>query len=422
MRLQLFITILFGTLIMPPILNSSTFEQSITLGVGEEFNSNVNDNSNAKGDWVSVATAKGGVTYESARINANASIDGSYNLYALGNRTNEFKGNAQAKATISILPDTFFIEGEEKIQQIYTNQARGATNSMDSTRDQTNQNTITGRAYITPRFSDRLATKIGYEYSAVIYNSTISNKQINTIFSSASYELNPTLQLLIDADGRIEETQTSWQETVRASGGFRWQYSEDGVVQIKAGPRFVRYNIGDFVINPYWDATWTHTFGRFQITGDTSSIYTQNPSSNYSSRTTSAGATIALNYDRGSIQARSRYSYLDGIGTQPSQQVSLGISTSYSFTDRLKVSAGGSCEYNLNSQGLQTSQGNQTTLKSQANQTAQTRWYADTSLSYELGDRFFVEGYCKIKLSTGSSSANNNYNVNIVGIQIKKSF
>jgi hypothetical protein len=421
MRLQLLITILIGTLIMPPVLNCSTFEQSITLGVGEEYNSNVNDKSEAKEDWVSVATAKGDVKYESARVNANATIDGSYNYYALGNRTNEFKGNAQAKATFAVLQDTFFIEGEEKFQQVYTNQARGATNSMDSTRDQTNQNTVTGRAYITPRLSDRLATKLGYEYSAVIYNSTIPNKQINTIFSSASYELTPTLQLLVDADGRIEESQTSWQEGVRVSSGFRWQYSENGVFQVKAGPRFIRYNIGDFVVNPYWDATWSHSFGRFQVTGDSSSVYTQNPSSNYSSRNTSVGATLALNYDRGSIQARSRYSYLDGIGTQPSQQVSLGISTSYSLTDRLKVSAGGSCEYSLNSQGLQTSNGNPSSLSSQTNQTAQTRWYADTSLSYELGDKFFVEGYCKLKLSTGSSSTSN-YNTNIVGIQIKKTF
>lgn len=404
LRLYLGLTLLIGALTVPTAAASAPLEQKITIGLGEEYNSNVNETPTARADWVTVVSAVGGATYEASRVTASAQVNGTYNFYALGNRTDEFKGTAQVKATGEIIKELLFIEGEDLIQQVYTNLARGETNPTDSTRNQVNQNTTTGRIYITPKLNDRLQLKLGYQFIGYFYDKPELNKQANSVFLKTNYEITPNLQFLVEGDGVHHVAQTSWFDRVTFGGGFRWEYSSDGFIVAKAGPRFTRYNYGEFILDPYWDAKLTHTAGKLQAILETSSVHTENPSSKYTSRKTGAGVTVAWKDERASIQARAAYSYLDGPDTQDSEQIALSVTTTYELTPRLTLKASVTRDASL------------------ASQKNQTRWYADGSATYDLGKDFSLEGYCKWKLSESTQGGKDDYFVNIVGIRLKKTF
>jgi hypothetical protein len=404
MRLHLLIALIMGTLLMPPRAICGSFDHNITLGLGEEYNTNVNETPHPLHDWVSVASASGGVTYEASRLFVTGAIDGSYNFYALGNRDPEFKGNGKAKATLTVLPETLFLEGEDSFQQVYKNLNQGQTNPTDSNSNQTNQNTVTGRIYVTPRLADRLMLKVGAEVNAIIYNSTELNKQIYVVFADAGYDLTTQLQLLLGAEGKRQEPWSGGYDRIIVSGGFKWDYATEGELTAKAGPRFTRYNVGDFVVDPYWDAKLVHTFGKMKLTADSSSLYRENPGTKFTTKTVTAGAAAEWQQDRLGISASARYSYLTGKDQSDSKQVSLGISASYDLLPRLVLKVGGYRESSLSS-------GDDL-----------VRWYANGSLTYEMTDKFFLEGYYKWKLSGSNKGHNENYDVNIVGLRIRRTF
>jgi len=418
MRALLCLVLLLALLAMPVSSLASTSEYSMMLGVGEEYNSNVNEKNNPQADWVSRATAVGSFKYGAARLAVDGKVDGSFNIYALGNRNDEFKGSGQLNSKLTVSEELFFVEANGSFQQVYQNLIRGETNPTDSTRNQVNQYVTTGRAYLTPHFADRLAVRIGYEFTAYIYgdpqgsgtsnsssgNNTGTNKVVHTVFATTAYELTPVFQVTLDANALKQYSQRGGLERGYVNAGFKWQFSEDGFIFAKAGPRYSKYDNGTSSLNPFVDAAISQKFGRFTTSATLSSLYTENPSATYSSLKNTVGATLAWDADRLSLQARGSYSLTDGEDTQRSNQFSLGVSAKYILTPRLAVSVGGSRD------------------TTQTSNSFQVRWYANGAVTYELGKDFSLEGYYRWKVSETTQGVNSNYTVNIVGLSLRKSF
>lgn len=403
---------------MPVLALAGTSEYSMTVGVGEEYNSNVNDKNNGQSDWVSKATAVGAFKYGGVRLAVDGKVDGSFNIYALGHRNDEFKGSGQLNSKLTVSEQLFFVEANASFQQVYQNLIRGETNPTDSTRNQVNQYTTTGRAYLTPHFSDRLAVRIGYEFTAYVYGNpqglgtansssgsgTGTNKVVHSVFASTVYDLTPVCQVTLDANALKQFSQNGGLERAYVALGGRWQFSEDGSIFAKAGPRYSKYDNGASSLNPFVDAAITQKFGRFSTSATVSSMYTENPSATYSSLKNTVGASIAWEAERLSLQARGSYSLTDGEDTQRSNQFSLGITAKYALTPRLALSAGGARE------------------TTQTSNSFQVRWYANGSIIYDLGKDFSLEGYYRWKVSESTQGVNNNYTVNIVGLSLRKTF
>jgi len=418
MRAVLCLTLLLAFLAMPVSSLAGTSEYSMTVGVGEEYNSNVNEKNNGQSDWISKATAVGAFKYGGARLAVDGKVDGSFNVYALGHRNDEFKGSGQLNSKLTVSEQLFFVEANASFQQVYQNLIQGETNPTDSTRNQVNQYTPTGRAYLTPHFSDRLVVRIGYEFTAYIYgdpqgvgtsnspsgNDTGTNKVVHTLFATTAYELTPAFQVTLDANALKQFSPKGGLERAYVAGGGRWQFSEDGTIFAKAGPRYSKYDNGASSLNPFVDAAITQKFGRFVTSATLSSMYTENPSATYSSLKNTVGASISWDAERLSLQARGSYSLTDGEDTQRSNQFSLGITAKYALTPRLAFSAGGTRE------------------TTQTSNSFQVRWYANGSLIYDLGKDFSMEGYYRWKISTQGVGSTNAYDVSIVGISLRKAF
>lgn len=382
----------------------ATQENTLSLSAGQEFNDNVNEKSKARSDWVSIVNALGNYSHQSSRLKFSANLDGSYNIYALGNRTNELKGSGQIKATVAVVPELVFLEGDEQFRQVFSNLTSGETNTTDSSRGQVTQNTGVIRAYVTPHFNDRLALKFGTTYTSIIYDSTESNKQYYGVFLQSVYDLLPRFKLTAETEAKRMESQNGGLQKLLCSGGFIWEYGPDGVLQAKGGPRFNQYDGGESHLDLYWNAVLSQGFGRYTITLDTSSIDAENPSSEYSTRTSKAGASLAWKGERATLQARGEYSFLNGQDTTNTEQVNASLTGIYELTPRLTFKASGS--RNLSLQTAST----------------KTRWYADASLTYALGERYSLECYYRWKLSQASGGGDDDYTVNRIGLTVKRTF
>lgn len=418
MRLFLLHVMLLTALAAPPVLHAGTSEYAMTLGLGEEYNTNVNEKPDAQMDWVSKATAVGSLKYEAARVAVNGKVDGSFNVYALGHRSNEFKGTGQLNSKATVAEELFFVEANGSFQQVYQNLIRGETNPTDSTRSQVDQYVASGRAYLTPHLADRLSVKIGYDFTAYIYgdpqgpsatggssgSNAVSDKVVHAVYAMTAYELTPLFQVTLDVNALKQFSQKGSLERGYANAGFKWQFSEDGDVSVKAGPRYSKYDNGTSSLNPFLDATITQKFDKFTATATLKSLYEENPSATYSSLKNSVGMTLGWEGDRGTLQARASYSLTDGEDTQRSNQLSLGISAKYQLTPRLVITVGGSRD------------------TTQTSNTFQVRWYANGGLAYDLGKDFSLEGYYRWKVSEQNQGNTNNFAVNIVGLSLKKTF
>lgn len=397
---------------------AASSEYSMTLGVGEEYNSNVNDTNNGKSDWISKMTAVGSFNYSGPRVSVGGAINGSYNVYALGNRNDEFKGGANLNAKVALADELLFVEANGNFQQVYQNLIRGETNPTDSTRGQVNQYTTTGKVYFTPHFSDRLSVRIGYDCTAYLYGddqgtrstttltgaSSTTNKFIHVLYLSTAYELTPVFQITFDANALKNDSSNGSTDQAYVNAGFKWQYSEDGMMYAKVGPRISKYSNGASTLNPYVDASISQRFGRLSATASLGSQYAENPASTYPSLQNRVGMELAWNAERLSLQARGSYSLTDGEDTQKSNQLALGLTAMYKLTPRLAVSAGAS------------------TNTTQTSNSFQVRWYANGGLTYELGKNFSLEGYYRWKISGATQGANTNNSVSIVGLSLRKTF
>lgn len=420
LRPILCLTVLLVVLAMPASSMAGTSEYSVTLGVGEEFNTNVNERPNAKSDWVSRATAVGKASYESARVELGGEVDGSFNIYALGHRNDEFKGTAQVNSKVEVAEEFFFVEARGTFKQVYNNLIRGDTNPTDSTRSQVDQYTTSGMAYITPHFSDRLSSMIGYQFVGYFYgdgsNSTTNSntdpstsgnaksKINNAVFARFSYELTPLWQLTLDAQTLRQDSRSGGLQRTYVNAGFKWQYSEDGFISAKVGPRYSTYDNGASSLNPFVDAVWSHTHNRFTAKATLSSMYTENPVATYSSLQKSAGLSLDWKGEKLSLQGKASVSNTDGEDTRDSDQLALGVTARYELSPRLTLKAGASRNATLTSSYTQV------------------RWYANGSLEYSLGKDFSLEGYYRWKIYDSSQSSALSYNVNIVGLSLKKTF
>lgn len=418
MRVPLYLTVLLALFVLPVSALAGTSEYSMSLGVGEEYNSNVNEKANAQPDWVSKATAVGKVKYQSARIEADGEIDGSFNIYALGNRNDEFKGNALANAKVALVEELLFVEAHGTFRQVYNNLIRGETNPTDSTQSQVDQYVTSGRAYITPRLSDRLSSMIGYEFIGYFYgdgsntstnvNSTSSgsakNKISNGVFANFIYELTPLWQLTLDASTLRQDSRSGGLQRSYVNAGFKWQYSADGYISAKVGPRYSVYDNGTSSLNPYVDAVWSHTLNRFTAKAILSSLYTDNPVATYSTLKKTAGLSLDWEGEKLTLQAKASLTNTDGEDTRDSDQLALGLTARYEITPRLIFKAGASRNSTVTSSYTQV------------------RWYANGGLEYSLGKDFSLEGYYRWKIYDSSQGSSLNYNVNIVGLSLKKTF
>lgn len=383
--------------------SQDTRKFKLSLGAGEEYCSNVNDSPDAKSDFVSMAETKAALDFKTPRLSLTAAYSGEARIYALGNRSNEIKNSLNATAKLEAVRNLLFLEASDQNQLVYKNTALGDPQSADSTSSQINQNTASASIYLAPRLSDRWTSKFGYKATGVLYSEGGKDKLQHLIFFDTLYQLTPSLEAGVDASAMRQISANGTVDRRILSGVLRYTYAKKSYVFTKGGVIFSTLISGaertDFTLN----AGWRHTFGRNFFDATVEQGYKDNPETSDGVLKLDGKASIGREFSRGDVSVGGGYSKYTGSGTQTSELITIFAKANYQMTSKLKSSVQVSRERNTSSSG------------------DMTRWYVTGQLVYDLPREASLTGYYKFKLSN-SDRGQNDYQSNIIGIKITKTF
>lgn len=425
------LTIMTATMAIPSFSMADT---SVTgsITVGEEYNDNVNDTAKKKGDFISTVSPTLNFAYTGSRVRANIDYSGTLRIYDTGQRTNETLNNLAATASADVVENLLVIDASDTNSMVFSNATQGTPNSSDSTRNQVNQNAYSAGATLTPHLNDRTTLGMGYRFTGTAYTSGDGiNKYDQMGFLNLLYELTPKLE--IGANANVDR-QTADQGSSNnfagltgnnpgtvtrytATGLARYTYGEGCNIFIQGGAMDSVYDIGGSDLLPTWSAGWNHLFGKTGISLLTSGGYVNNPNTIYNSFQSTYSATVYHEFSRARVAATASYNDYTGKDTGHSKDVSAYLNLTYDVTPRLGASV---------SLGLvNTISSSNSFAARNSNLDSGERLYGSVQLSYALPKDFSAQMYYRNKTSlagNGSSNSNNNYNSNIVGISLTKTF
>lgn len=382
-------------------------DYKVSVGVGQEYSDNVNENSHPRSDFITRFVPNVQGTYSASRFQASVDYQGELRLYDNGQRQNEMINNLEAKLNIEAIKNLLVLEATDSNHMVFTNAAQGQTRTADSTVDQTNQNTSTFSATLTPRINDRTTTKLGAMTKEDLYGggSGTVDKNITTVFLDVLHEM--TAKLELGAGVRAERQLTTQINLNRymATMVGRYTYKEDCFIFGRIGAaETVPDSVESSNWMPVWSAGLTHTMGRTALILESQGDYVDNPTSAYNSFRALYSATVTQTFDRTKLTANAAYSNYSGEDIQQSNDFTLTGQVEYELTARLSAL-------------VAVSRVNTVTSNNSV-----ARIYGTGELRYELPKNFALKGYYRLKHNDSYNSDSSSYHVNIVGLTLTREF
>lgn len=381
-------------------------EYHASISAGQEYNSNVNESSTPKGDFVTVVRPQVQASFSGNRISFGGYYQGDIKLYDTGQRQNEILNNLEAKLTAQVVKDLLVVEVLDSNHMVFANATQGETRPADSTANQVNQNIATASAILTPRINERTKLMLGYTLTTTLYGggSDTVNKYTQMTFLDLLHELTPTLEAGISLNAQRQNTTKGDLSRFVATATGRYTYGEGSYIFGRIGAVETVYDDGPPSLLPTWSAGLTHALGRTTLTLETTGGYVDNPSSIYNSFRSLYSATVSRDFERARLSANVSYSDYSGRGTSRTKDFTVSAQVDYELTERLKASATASRVFS------NTSSGNS------------NRLYGTAELQYQLPKDFSMKLYYMAKINDSSDSGQSSYNANIVGLTLTKSF
>uniref|UniRef100_I2Q339 PEP-CTERM system associated protein n=1 Tax=Desulfovibrio sp. U5L TaxID=596152 RepID=I2Q339_9BACT len=403
-RFLLFIPVLaFSLLSSGPC--RAEFEYRASVSAGQEYNSNVNESSKPKADFITIMSTSVQALYAGPRLNTSVDYQGDLRLYDTGQRQDELLNSLEAKASFQVIKELLLLEVADSNHMVYYNAAKGDTNPADSTEDQVNQNILSGGLTLTPRINDRTTTSLGYRASSSLYDSSDAvNKLTQTAYAEVLHALTPRMDIGGTLQYQFQNTSEGDVSRYMASGVVRYTYGDGCYVFGRFGAVQSVYNAGGNTLLPVASAGLTHTLGRTTFLLQAQADYVDNPSSVYNSYKTLYSATVTRTFERGTVSAYAGYSNYSGQDTNQTNDLTTTVQGTYELTPRLGST-------------LSLSR-----IGSVASGDSADRYYLTAEMRYQLPKDASVKLYYQYKRNEAASSGESSYNVNIIGLALSKSF
>ncbi|MBZ2172982.1 TIGR03016 family PEP-CTERM system-associated outer membrane protein [Desulfovibrio sp. DS-1] len=395
-----------------------------TFGLGGEYNDNVRETRNGKGDFVSHVKPGLRYLYEAERVTAKFDYKGDYSYYMQGEAPDNYSHTLDARVLLELAEDRFFLDIAENLRPVYRQAARGDLVEGDTTRDQTDQNTFTVSPYFSFKPGERTSLKTGYRFSDIRYaeeaqpgsgsrkwvpgwssgeaSMNRNVRQQHELFGDLEHEASETVTMLAGYDlmrQEAEEQQDFYRH--RPYVGASYEYAEKSTVRVKAGPMLTETDAGDRSARLYYSASLSHALDRKTLTLSSERDYTDDPETGRSILRDLNTAGISFQFDRSTLSATLGYaeyeSSLQGGGNKFWRP---GLNYTYELTDRLKANAGINAELDAGSTTSVTSD----------------RYYANAGLNYELTESSWLALTYRYKMVDSSDDASS-FTVNRVMIE-----
>jgi hypothetical protein len=309
-----------------------------------EYNDNVTETQNPKGDYVWSVKPGLSATYEHSRVLFDLSYDFENKKYLDQAKGDEQNNYLKARGDIEAIKDLFFIETSDSYKKVYTNVTRGDVEEGDTSVGTTDQNTFDFKPYFSFPLQDRTTLKTGAGFRDVWYAEEGNvDKRIYDLYADVNHELTERWQLTGGVGYQKQDPR--WEE-----GGFNrynlkfgttYSYAEGSYIEASFSPTYTEYSVegsSDKQYNPY-SIGITHAFTP-TIVGSISSAmnFTEDPESADTRNQYVHQASLNGQYERGNISvAVAYYDYETGDSINRTTYWRPSIRGSHSLSERLSL-------------------------------------------------------------------------------------
>lgn len=385
------------------------FSVKPSLAISEEYTDNVfESNLNKRSDYITRLQPGLALKYNAPLWDWDLGYAFDYRYYARGNRNDDTTHNINAKGLVKIIDEVLFLELSDVYKRVSLDVTRDNTNeSLYS--NQSDQNVGTVSPYLVLHPTARLTLKTGYRYTNTWYKDPQAiDKQDHIGFLNSSYELSSKLFLTAEYTftREIPLNNNSFYRN-EAYLGPRYEYADRSFIYARGGIIASNYDNGTDYINPSWNAGITHAFDSMTADLSAGMKYSDDPLGN-STLDTSYNISLTRNLQRGSLTLRGSYTEFLDANTDKlrNKRYSGGFTGAYELVQDLRASLGVTYEK------YEDLQRNGTTDK----------YYVDFGLNYNFGKELTVGLTYKYIDYSSAEIATDNYQVNRVILEVKKSF
>jgi hypothetical protein len=278
-----------------------------------EYNDNVTETKNPKGDYLWIVKPGLSATYEHSRVLFDLSYDFENKKYLDQVKGDEQNNYLNARGEIEAIKDLFFIDTTDSYKKVYLNATRGTLEEGDTTLGTTDQNTFNVRPYFVIPLQERTSLQTGGSFSDIWYADEGGiDKRIYDLFADVTHDLTERWKLIGGAG--FEKQDPRWED-----GGFKrynlkigttYSYAEGSYIELSWEPTYTDYEVEDSSnkqYNPYYIGI-THAFTP-TIVGSISSAmnFTEDPESADTKNQYVHQVNLTGQYERGSITATVAY-------------------------------------------------------------------------------------------------------------------
>jgi len=395
---------------LPALAADFTIKPRFTAAT--EYNDNVNETRNGKGDYLVIA--KPGVTaaYDHARVKYDLSYDFEYKDYTQNNRDDEQNHYLNTNLNVEALKDLFYVDVSDVYTKKFTDATRGEVSENDTSVDTVDSNTFTLNPYFRFPLQDRTQTTFGAKYEDLWYSGEDSiDKQIYSLYWDVEHELTKRWSMSSSVQYENHEPRDSTVdggfERYLAALGAKFVYAEGSEIDFRIGPAYTNFKdtSESSTLQFPWHFNLTHAMDQGWTAKLNSSFeYREDPNTADTRAMQDYSASVVKEYDRGSFNVALAYNVYETTNetTGDTSKWVPSAGGEHELTERLRLTYDASLE-----------------LENSPN--TSSRWLVANGLYYSLTERASAGLTYRFKSydTTGSSS---DYISNTVGLEFTWSY
>jgi len=384
----------------------SDFTPSITLS--EEYTDNVFGSTDRRSDFITRLLPGIAATYKAPLWDWNLGYTFDYRYYAQNSRSADTSNNINANGLVRIIDEKLFLQLSDTYKQVSLDVTRDTTNdSLNG--NQTDQNIGTVSPYLVLRPATNLVLKIGYRYINTWYKDPASvSKQDHQGFINLAYDFSPKIIFTTDYTftNELPETGNSFYRH-EVLAGPRYEYADKSFIFAQGGVTATDYSNGTNTLNPAWKGGITHTVDTFVAAATVGTGYTDDPAGD-STFSTSYILTLTKNLSQGSVTLRGSYIEYEDAETEETttKTYAAGINSLLEVLPDIKVNLGFTYE---NYHDVEIA-------------SYTDKYFVDSGISWLAGKDLNLGLYYKFIDYSSAETADDNYRINRVILEVRKTF
>ncbi|MGA7827471.1 MAG: TIGR03016 family PEP-CTERM system-associated outer membrane protein [Geobacteraceae bacterium] len=401
---RLLYAVVLVVLVSSQVVSAGEFSFHPSLAVREEYTDNIYEQqASRRSDYITRLMPGLALKYNAPLWDWDLAYTFDYRIYARNSRDDESTHDLAAKGHIKIIDEFLFLDLSDVYKRVSLDVRRDYTQES-LFANQSDSNIATASPYFVFHPGTRTTIKSGYRYTNVWYRDPNAiDKREHSGFINASYEYSPKVTFNADYTYTHQNSVNPYNRH-SPSAGARYEYADKSFLFAQGGYTWVNYRNSPDFNKPFWNAGITHTFNTLSVSFTTGVQYPEDPLSGLT-RETDYNLALNKTFARGNVGLSVYYANYDGEAVDRTKKYGVGITGKYDVSEKLSGSLAANVErYDFRDTGHTR------------------RIYVAPGLSYSLPWKTSISLFYAFVDNESAARPVDNYQVNRVGLEVKKQF